>query len=251
MTNGTWGTGEALLAGIVLLGSGVQWLTGMGFALVAVPALVLLLGPAQGVVLANCAAGVICLVGLAGGWRRVRPAAMVPLCVAAACTVPAGSWLTRRLPEPVLLLVMGALVTVAVVLVMRGARIPALRGARGAVVAGAAGGFMNSAAGVGGPPISLYAVNAGWTVREFVPNAQFYGVVVNAFSVAANGVPKLAAPQWAAVAVAMTVGASIGRALAGRLPERRARLLVLGLALAGGVTAVGKGLFGIFVPFHL
>ncbi|MDX3246597.1 sulfite exporter TauE/SafE family protein [Streptomyces sp. ME18-1-4] len=251
MTNGTWGTGEALLAGIVLLGSGVQWLTGMGFALVAVPALVLLLGPAQGVVLANCAAGVISVVGLAGGWRRVRPAAMVPLCVAAACTVPAGSWLTRRLPEPVLLLVMGALVTVAVVLVMRGARIPALRGARGAVVAGAAGGFMNSAAGVGGPPISLYAVNAGWTVREFVPNAQFYGVVVNAFSVAANGVPKLAAPQWAAVAVAMTVGASIGRALAGRLPERRARLLVLGLALAGGVTAVGKGLFGIFVPFHL
>ncbi|MFI7295318.1 TSUP family transporter [Streptomyces sp. NPDC050121] len=251
MTNGTWGTGEALLAGIVLLGSGVQWLTGMGFALVAVPALVLLLGPAQGVVLANCAAGVISVVGLAGGWRRVRPAAMVPLCVAAACTVPAGSWLTRRLPEPVLLLVMGALVTVAVVLVMRGARIPALRGARGAVVAGAAGGFMNSAAGVGGPPISLYAVNAGWTVREFVPNAQFYGVVVNAFSVAANGVPKLAAPQWAAVAVAMTVGASIGRALAGRLPERQARLLVLGLALAGGVTAVGKGLFGIFVPFHL
>ncbi|MEU3783539.1 sulfite exporter TauE/SafE family protein [Streptomyces sp900129855] len=245
MTNGTWGTGEALLAGIVLLGSGVQWLTGMGFALVAVPALVLLLGPAQGVVLANCAAGAISVVGLAGGWRRVRPAAMVPLCVAAACTVPAGSWLTRRLPEPVLLLGMGALVTVAVVLVMRGARIPALRGARGAVLAGAAGGFMNSAAGVGGPPVSLYAVNAGWTVREFVPNAQFYGVVVNAFSVAANGVPKLAAPQWAAVAVAMTVGASIGRALAGRLPERRARLLVLGLALAGGVTAVGKGLFGI------
>ncbi|MDX2679361.1 sulfite exporter TauE/SafE family protein [Streptomyces soliscabiei] len=251
MTNGTWGTGEALLAGIVLLGSGVQWLTGMGFALVAVPALVLLLGPAQGVVLANCAAGVISVVGLAGGWRRVRPAAMVPLCIAAACTVPAGSWLTRRLPEPVLLLVMGTLVTVAVVLVMRGARIPALRGARGAVVAGAAGGFMNSAAGVGGPPVSLYAVNAGWTVREFVPNAQFYGVVVNAFSVAANGVPKLAAPQWVAVAVAMTVGASIGRALAGRLPERRARLLVLGLALAGGVTAVGKGLFAIFVPFHL
>jgi hypothetical protein len=43
----------------------------------------------------------------------------------------------------------------------------------------------------------------------------------------------------------MTVGALIGRGLAGRLPERRARLLVLGLALAGGVTAVGKGLLGI------
>ncbi|MFI1029732.1 TSUP family transporter [Streptomyces sp. NPDC020951] len=230
-----------LLAGIVLLGSCVQWLTGMGFALVAVPALILLLGPAEGVVLANCAAGAISVVGLAGGWRRVRPAAMVPLCAAAVCTVPAGTWVTRRLPEPALLLGMGVLVTAAVLLILRGARVPALRGTRGALVAGAAGGFMNSAAGVGGPPVSLYAVNAGWTVREFVPNAQFYGVVVNAFSVAANGVPRLAAPQWASVAVAMTVGALIGHALAGRLPERLARLLVLGLALAGGLTAMGKG----------
>jgi uncharacterized membrane protein YfcA len=242
-TNG-W-SGEVLLAGIVLLGSSVQWLTGMGFALVAVPALILLLGPAQGVVLANCAAGVICVVGLAGGWRSVRPAAMVPLCVAAACTVPAGTWVTRQLPEAWLLLAMGGLVTVAVSVIMRGVRIPALRGTRGAVAAGAVGGFMNSAAGVGGPPVSLYAVNAGWTVREFVPNAMFYGVVVNAFSVASNGLPQLSTPKWVAVAVAMLLGGLIGRGLASRIPERRARLLVLLLALTGGVTAVGKGLWGL------
>lgn len=236
---------EVVLAGIVLLGSSVQWLTGMGFALVAVPALVLLLGPVDGVVLANCAAGAISVLGLAGGWRRVRPTAMVPLCAAAACTVPAGAWLTRQLPEPVLLLVMGALVTGAVLLVMRGLKVPALRGTRGAVAAGAVGGFMNSAAGVGGPPVSLYALNGGWTVREFVPNAQFYGVVVNAFSVAANGVPQLRGGQWGAVAGAMVVGALVGRALAERIPERRARRLVLVLALAGGVTAVAKGLWGL------
>ena len=236
-------TGDILLAAIVLLGSSVQWLTGMGFALVAVPALVLLLGPSQGVVLANCAAGAISVVGLAGGWRQVRARAMVPLCAAAVCTVPAGAWMTRQLPPPVLLLVMGGLVTVAVLLVMRGARVAALRGTKGAVAAGAAGGFMNAAAGVGGPPISLYAVNAGWTVREFVPNAQFYGVIVNAFSVAANGVPSLSGARWVAVAAAMVVGGVIGRGLAGRIPEPRARALVL--ALAGGVTAVGKGAWGL------
>ncbi|WP_405870669.1 sulfite exporter TauE/SafE family protein [Streptomyces sp. NBC_00005] len=244
MTTNGW-SGDVLVAGIVLLGSSVQWLTGMGFALVAVPALVLLLGPAEGVVLANCAAGAISAVGLAGGWRQVRPGAMVPLCVAAACTVPVGSWMTRQLPEPALLLVMGGLVTVAVLLVMRGARVPALRGTKGAVAAGALGGFMNSAAGVGGPPISLYALNAGWTVREFVPNAQFYGVVVNAFSVAANGAPGLSSAQWGWVVAAMTVGAVIGRFLAERIPEKRARLLVLSLALAGGVTAVVKGVWGL------
>ncbi|MEU6667152.1 sulfite exporter TauE/SafE family protein [Streptomyces sp. NPDC046727] len=237
---------EVLLAGIVLLGGCVQWLTGMGFALVAVPALVLLLGPADGVVLANCAAGAISVVGLAGGWRRVRPAAMVPLCLAAACTVPAGAWLTRRLPHPVLLLVMGGLVTAAVLLVMRGARVVALRGGKGAVTAGALGGFMNAAAGVGGPPVSLYALNAGWTVREFVPNAQFYGVFVNVFSVAANGLPRLTGPQWTAAASAMAVGALLGRAIAARTPEHRARHLVLLLALAGGGTAMTKGLWGLW-----
>jgi uncharacterized membrane protein YfcA len=237
---------EILLAAIVLLGGCVQWLTGMGFALVAVPALVLLLGPAQGVVLANCAAGAISVVGLAGGRRRVRLAAMVPLCLAAACTVPAGAWLTRRLPHPVLLLVMGTLVTAAVLLVMRGARVPALRGGKGAVTAGALGGFMNAAAGVGGPPVSLYALNAGWTVREFVPNAQFYGVAVNAFSVAANGTPHLTAPQWLVTAAAMTLGALTGAALAPRIPEHRARRLVLLLALAGGATTMAKGLWGVW-----
>ncbi|WSP72813.1 sulfite exporter TauE/SafE family protein [Streptomyces sp. NBC_01236] len=238
-------TGELTLCGIVLVGSCVQWLTGMGFALVAVPALVLLLGSADGVVLANCAAGAISVVGLAGGWRRVRPRAMVPLCVAAACTVPAGAWLARRLPEPALLVFMGALVTVAVALVMRGARVPALRGTKGAVAAGAAGGFMNSAAGVGGPPVSLYALNAGWTVREFVPNAQFYGVVVNAFSVAANGVPHLGATRSGLVVAGMVTGGAIGKVLAGRVPEQRARVLVLLLALTGGVTTLSKGLWGI------
>ncbi|MEU6352390.1 sulfite exporter TauE/SafE family protein [Streptomyces sp. NPDC047072] len=238
-------TGEVPLAAIVLLGSCVQWLTGMGFALVSVPALVLLLGPVEGVVLANCAAGAICSVGLLGGRRRVRLRSMAPLCAAAACTVPAGTWVTHQLPEPWLLLVMGALVTTATLLVMRGIRVPALHGTRGAIAAGAAGGFMNSAAGVGGPPISLYALNAGWPVREFVPNAMFYGVLVNAFSVASNGVPDLTGTQWATVVTAMTTGALLGRTLAGHLPEPRTRLLVLLLALAGGLTAVTKGLWGL------
>ncbi|MFB7502540.1 sulfite exporter TauE/SafE family protein [Streptomyces broussonetiae] len=236
---------EILLAAVVLLGGCVQWLTGMGFALVAVPGLVLLLGPAQGVVLANCAAGAISVVGLAGGWRRVRPAAMVPLCLAAACTVPAGAWTTRQLPRPVLLSTMGALVTAAVLLVLRGARVPALRGGRGAMTAGALGGFMNAAAGVGGPPMSLYALNAGWTVREFVPNAQFCGVAVNAFSVAANGAPHLTAPQWLTTAAAMTAGALAGSRISTRIPERGARHLVLLLALAGGATTMAKGLWGV------
>ncbi|WP_251091459.1 sulfite exporter TauE/SafE family protein [Streptomyces sp. Caat 7-52] len=241
-------TGDAalLLGGlVVMLGACVQWLTGMGFALVAVPALVLLLGPHQGVALANCAAGAISAVGLVSGWRRVRLTAMVPLVIASVCAVPAGSWAAGQLSQPVLLVGMGLLVTLAVLLVMQGLRVPGLVGARGAVAAGAAGGFMNASAGLGGPPLSLYAVNAGWSAHEFVPNAQFYGIVVNVCSLAANGVPRLGSTGWASAVAAVIVGAVIGKVLSDRVPEGRARQLVLMLALAGGLSALAKGLAGL------
>jgi uncharacterized protein len=177
---------EMPLAAIVLLGGCVQWLTGTGFALVAVPALVL----------------------------RSAPRARVPPCAAAARAVPAGAWMTRQLPCPVLLLV-------------------------------SLGGFMNAAAGVGDPPVSLYALNAGRPVREFVPNAQFYGVAVTAFSIAANGTPRPTGPQRAVACAALTTGAVITRAIAGRVPAHRARHLVLLPAPAGGATtAMTKGVWG-------
>ncbi|KJS53775.1 membrane protein [Streptomyces rubellomurinus subsp. indigoferus] len=230
---------------VVLLGSSVQRLAGIGFALVAAPVLVLLLGPGDGVTLANLASGVISAIGLAGAWRQVRPGAMLPLIAAAACTVPAGSWVAAQVPEAELLLVIGGLVSAAVLLVIRGVRVAALRGVGGALAAGATSGFMNSAAGVGGPAVSLYAVNTGWTAREFVPNAQLYGVVVNSLSLTAKGVPHLAAPAWATAAAAIAGGTALGHALADRVPEHRARRVVLGLALAGGLATLAKGLTGL------
>jgi uncharacterized protein len=238
------GAAELLLGGIVALGASVQWLTGMGFALIAVPALVLVLGPAQGVVLANCAAAVISIIGITAGWRQVKLGKMIPLVIASACTVPAGSWVAAQLPEPELLAIVGILVTVAVVLMMGGARIPSLGGTKGAVTAGALGGFMNSAAGVGGPPYSLYALNAGWPMREFVPNAQFYGIMVNVFSIAANGVPRLSGTAWTVVTAALATGALLGRALAPRVPEQWIRRFIVALALTGGISVLAKGLWG-------
>ncbi|MFI9366652.1 TSUP family transporter [Kitasatospora sp. NPDC053057] len=241
---GGW-AGELVLGLVVLLGGTVQWLAGIGFALVAAPVLVLLLGPHGGVTLANLASLAISAVGLAGSWRRVRPGAMLPLMAAAACTVPAGAWVAATVPTSRLLVGIGVLVTAAALLVIRGVRAAALRGVGGAVVAGATSGLMNSAAGVGGPAVSLYAVNSGWTAQEFVPNAQLYGVVVNAFSLATKGLPELTAPAWGLVTAALAGGAVAGRLLAARMPERRARTVVLGLALAGGLSTFVKGVSGL------
>jgi hypothetical protein len=72
-----------------------------------------------------------------------------------------------------------------------------------------------------------------------------YGVVVNAISLATKGLPALSAPAWGLVAVALAGGAVVGRLLAARVPEHRARVVVLGLALAGGLTTLVKGVSGL------
>ncbi len=101
---------------------------------------------------------------------------------------------------------------------------------------------MNASAAVGGPPVSPYAVNTGWSVRES-QHAALYGVFVNALSLAANGAPRLAPSVWASLVAAMAAGAAMGRAPASRVPERHARRLVLLPALAGGMSVLAKGLW--------
>ncbi|MGW7515940.1 TSUP family transporter [Streptomyces sp. NPDC054796] len=232
-----------LLGGVVLLGSSVQRLAGIGFGLVGAPGLVLLMGPVQGVALVNCGSVAISAVGLAATWRLVRLRTMLPLVAAAGVSVPLGAYVARALPEPVLLTGLGSLVTVAVLLVMWGVRVGGLYGTGGALAAGAVSGFMNSSAGIGGPALSLYAVNEGWSARDFVPNAQFYGLVVNVLSVFAKGVPRLTGSAWLLVAVTMTVGILLGGVIAARTPEHAARRVILGLALGGGVVTLAKGVW--------
>ncbi|KDN81934.1 sulfite exporter TauE/SafE family protein [Kitasatospora cheerisanensis] len=234
--------GVAVLGAVVLAGAAVQRLSGVGFALIAAPVLVLLLGPADGVGLSNCASGAISVLGLAAEWRGVRPGRTVPLVLAAAITVPVGARLAATAPEAVLLVAIGAVVSVASVVVMLGVRAAALRGVPGAVAAGAAGGLLNAAAGVGGPAVSLYAANCGWSAREFLPNAQLFGLAVNAMSLSAKGFPALTHPQWAAAGSAVAAGTAAGHLLSGRIPDRPLRRLVLALALAGGLVTLTKGL---------
>ncbi|NUU24233.1 MAG: sulfite exporter TauE/SafE family protein [Streptomycetaceae bacterium] len=226
---------------IVLVAASLQRLTGIGFGLVAGPGLVLMLGPSDGVLMSNVASAAISALGLAATWREVRLRLMLPLVGAAMLTVPLGAWLVGRLPERTLLLGIGALVVTSVSLLIAGVRIRALRGRRGAVAAGAASGVMNASAGVGGPPLTLYAVNAGWGAAEFVANAQFYGVLVNGLSVATKGVPELAYPYWLLCGAAVVVGIVAGDRI-GKVPDTRLRKLVLALALVGGVSIVTKGL---------
>jgi uncharacterized membrane protein YfcA len=231
-----------LLGLAVLAGAGTQRITGLGFALVSAPFLVLLLGPFTGVLLANALSLATNLVVLAQTWRAVEVRKALLLGVPAVVAVVPGAWVAHTLPAPLLAITAGCLVMVALVAVLASERARVLRGTPGAVTAGAVSGFMNVTAGVGGPAISLYALSTGWAHRSFVATVQLYFVLLNAASIAAKGWPALSPATWIVAGGALAVGTAAGHHLAGRVSPDRARTLVAGLAIVGSAATVGKAL---------
>lgn len=236
--------GDALtaLAVAVVAGAGTQRVTGLGFSLVSSPFLVLLLGPFEGVLLANALSLAVNLVVLAQTWRAVEVRRALLLAVPALLAVVPGAWVAQRLPAPVLSVLVGSLVLLALLASLLVQRARVLRGRRGAVTAGAASGFMNVTAGVGGPAITLYAISTGWQHRAFVATVQLYFALLNAGSLLVKGWPQLPPSAWAVAALALTVGMLAGHRLAAVVPPQRARAAVVALALAGSALTVGKGL---------
>ncbi|SDO57611.1 sulfite exporter TauE/SafE family protein [Geodermatophilus sp. DSM 45219] len=236
------GLETALLAVAVLLGAATQRATGLGFALVAAPFLVLLTGPAVGVSLSNALSASLCALVLARTWRRALWREVAVLAVPALLAIPLGVLVVRTLPEGPLLIAIGALAVGAVVVVALGRRRQLLPGRRSAVLAGALAGFMNVTAGVGGPMVTAYAVSRSWPLPVFIPTAQATLLVVNLASLAGKGLPALGPVAWTVSGVALVAGLVAGELVTRRLDAARGLQLVIAVALAGGTATVVRGL---------
>lgn len=225
----------------MLTGAGTQRITGLGFALVSSPFLVLLLGPFTGVLLANALSLIANLVVLAQTWRAVELRKALLLAVPALVAVLPGAWVVRALPAPMLAISVGALVLIALLVMLSSERARVLHGTAGAVTAGALSGFMNVTAGVGGPAITLYALSSRWPHRSFVATIQLYFALLNAGSLAAKGWPQLDPSTWLVAGCGLALGVAVGHRLADVVSPARARGLVVGLAILGSLATVVKG----------
>ena len=234
--------GLVLLAVAVLFGASAQRLTGMGFALVASPLLVLLLGPDAGVTViqfAGIAASALVLVDV---WRDVDWPVLPWLLLPALVGLAPGVALVRALPEAVLQIVIGLLVIVALAATLASERARVFKGRTGAAVAGLLSGFMNAAAGVGGPAMVLYRVSVNWPQRPFVATLQVYFIVLSSATIAARGMPHMPASGWIAGAIGLLIGLVLGDRLARRVPEHTARMLTIVVAVLGAAATVAKGI---------
>ncbi|MGN7202422.1 sulfite exporter TauE/SafE family protein [Arthrobacter sp. SAFR-044] len=237
-----------LVLGAVVMGAGMQRVTGMGFALVAAPFLVLLLGPVEGVVLVNVcgavtAGAIIFRVVRDIDWKRY-----LLLAVSALAGIIPAAILIRLIPPAVLEISIGVLLAVGltVLLVLKSATLPERR--RYLFTAGGLSGFMNTAAGVGGPAVSMYSIATRWQHKSFAATMQPYFFTIGTFSLISKAIsapdsfPVLPLAMWLAVAVACLAGLVLGDFAAKHVPARAAQILLIILAYLGAAATIIRGI---------
>ena len=230
-----------LLGGAVVAGAATQRVTGVGFALVSAPFLVLLTGPVQGVLLANLLSLVLNLGLLSMLWRAVELRRTLLLAAPALAVLPLGAWVARQLRPAVLSVLIGTLIGVALLVVLTSPRVRLFSGTLGALAAGALSGFMNVTAGVGGPAMAVYATSTGWAQAGFAASMQLLFALVNTGSVLTKGLPRLSEPQAWTIAGALLAGVLLGQLLTRWITAQQARTGVVVLALTGACATVVEG----------
>jgi uncharacterized protein len=227
------------------VGAGVQRVSGIGFSLIAVPMLVLLVGPYQGVALANLLAIVVATTTLASTWRSVDRRRVWTLVPAGLLGVVPGVLVSRALPNDLLQVLIGGLVLLGMALVAFTSRVRFAAGPATNVATGLTSGFMTATAGVGGPALTVYAVATRWEHSAFAATAQVSFIVQSAVSVALKGMPDLSLGRTALLVAIAAAGLAVGHLLAGRVGGVAARRLVTWIALLGAAGTVVKGVVGL------
>ena len=240
----------ALGVGIaVAVGACLQRISGMGVGLIAAPVLSLLLGPVDGILLVNLLAVINAATNTWGMRADVDWKKFAPIALALVIGVVPGTWVVANAPTNVLLVLVGALLLLALSVVTLGKRyVPRVEGVVPAALSGVIGGFMNTLAGVAGPAITVYAEAARWPQRVYAATLQPIFLVAGTLSftvkvvAGAADVTGIEPALWAATLAALAIGIAAGKRLAPHVPPATAHRIALGLAFAGGVTALVRGL---------
>lgn len=238
-----WGFVLALVA--VALGAVAQRVTGMGFALLAVPFLVLAVGPVSGVVLTNWCGVLSSGVNLVSVRRDVEWRRLTWITTAAIVGCVPGALLIRVTPLHLLGLAVGLITLLALLVSVRSPE-----GSRADTTAfrsgiGFVSGFMGVTAGVAGPPMVIYRKAVKWPLRKFAASVQFHFMMCGIAAVVAKWGegPAYSLWQWAALVVALVTGSFLGSRLAPLVPNRLGLRLVMIIAFSGTILTIGRAVW--------
>ena len=224
----------AISLAAVFAGAVAQAVTGMGFSLVAAPALIAMLGPREGVATVVLLAAMSSLLPLSRGYRAVRVRDTATLLLPTLAATPIIAALLAGADTSLVAVLAGLAVLAGVIALAVGVRYRGLQTRRAAVGTGVASAALNVVGGVGGPPIGLFVANSGWDAGETRASLQVFFLVQNIVTATVLG---FVLPSWQLVA-ALAVGTLLGTWVAERVPTTTARIGVLGVSGIGGLALV-------------
>lgn len=235
--------GDALIGAVAaVLGATLQSATGFGFALLAAPLLVAVLGPRPAVSAIVILALIVTALTLAAERRRPRVDARETV-VLVGWSVPGllvGALLLGALPER------GLKVLVAVVVLLGvGLRLLGASRQRGwshprAATAALTSGVLSTSTGIGGPPLVFHLLGRGLPralMRDTLAVVWLAGGVLSAAALVATGTFSLP-PEFPYLVVATLVGYVVGRRLFATLYGDRYERVVLGALTVTAVIAL-------------
>lgn len=234
---------------VVVVGSTLQRVSGMGLGLIGGPTLMLIMGPVEGILVINVLACINAILTTYSvrenvSWKKFGLIAPVMVIGSLAAAL-----LIRRMDTAGLMVVVGAALLAALGVVTFGKKfVSPMEGKGPAISAGILGGFTNTLAGVAGPVITVYAQAAKWPQNVYAATLQpifvvggFFSVMTKTLTGAAHfdGLPWV---MWPAGVLGMFVGIWAGTRIARRVPREKARVLSLSVAGLGAASALIRGI---------
>jgi uncharacterized membrane protein YfcA len=101
---------------------------------------------------------------------------------------------------------------------------------------------MNVTAGVGGPPIVIYANSTNWDYREYLATVQLFFAGLNVLSLVGRGIPDLPPVGWAVAAGSSVAGIIAGNLLSQHIKESVAKKAVFAIASVGSAATLIRGI---------
>jgi len=231
----------AIVILVALLASVVQSVTAFGFALVAVPCLVLVLDVRDTVVVVTLMAlGSEVLLAFRV-WDDVRWPTVGTLLVGSWVGMPLGLLVLLQVPEDELRLLVGLAVVVMAGALAAGLRITA-RGRKTELAVGALSGVLQTSTSMSGPPVVSYLVGRGDERDEFRGVMALYllaGSVTAAAIFAIAGVISVDALLLSLIGLpAVYAGSLVGSWLVRRIDPELFRRIVIALLMATALSGI-------------
>lgn len=243
------------LVASVLVGAALQRIAGMGFAMVVAPFAILLLPGQQGVVFANLCGAATALALIWPVLREIDWGRLGVLSVTSVFGAAAGAVIIRSLDAGMFRVVVGVVLLAGIALSLAMSKATYMAPPICAsLAAGTATGMLVTMSGIGGPPMSIYALATRWEHHRFAATMQPFVALSSVIGASAvllsmpEAVPVLDPTVWVLIIIGIAAGLVGGNALHRVVPPRIGRLTVVLLGVAGAVTAIISGAAALSAP---